>query len=260
MATKAPSSRGLLDRLAEDRPDIALMAPMLAYLALLGLKELLGPDNHWISALIRGVGGLWVVWLFRRHLPPWGRAHLGLATVCAVLIAAGWYYGQYLANAVGLPHRLPLPLFAGEPEIVDPRDVLAETSGFWTRHWGVSTVFWLDVVTRILVASTTVAFVEELFWRAFLLRALIDWHRFETVPLGAFTWKSFLVTSLLSTLEHPDNWVVSIPCWFAFNALMVWKRSILFLVMVHGLTNLFLYLWVVYNGVARGDVSAWMFW
>lgn len=251
---------GLLDRLAEDRPDITLMAPMLVYLALLGLKGALGPDNHWISAGIRGIGGLWMVWLFRRHLPRWGRPHVGLAVICGLLIAAGWYYGQYFANWLGIPHRLPLPLFSGQPEIVDPRALLAEADGFWTRSWGVSTVFWLDVVTRILVASTTVAFVEELFWRAFLLRAFINWHEFEKVPLGAFAWKSFLLTSLLSTLEHPDNWAVSIPCWLAFNALMIWKRSVLFLVFVHGLTNLFLYLWVIYNGVYLGDLTAWMFW
>jgi hypothetical protein len=116
------------------------------------------------------------------------------------------------------------------------------------------------VTLRILCASTTVAFVEELFWRAFLLRALIDWDDFERVPLGKFTWRSFLLTALISTLEHPANWAVSIPCWFAFNGLMYWKKSVLFLVVTHGLTNLFLYVWVIYQAVGRGNASAWMFW
>lgn len=248
------------DGFAHSRPDVVIMAPMLVYLALLGLKGPLGPDNYWIAAILRGVGGLAVVWVFRRHLPPWGEPHLPLAVPCALLIAAGWFYGQYFFDAIGLPHRLPLPMFSGEAEWADPREVLAKEGGFWTAHFGVNTVFWADVVTRIAVATTTVAVVEELFWRGFLLRALIDWDEFDRVPLGAFTWKSFLLTSLLSTLEHPDNWVVSIPCWFAFNALMVWKKSILFLVLVHGLTNLFLYIWVIYCGVALGDTSVWMFW
>jgi len=249
-----------IDRLGAARPDVAMMAPFLAYLLLLGLKEPLGPENRWIAALLRGAGALWVVWLFRRHLPPWGKPHTLLAAGCGLVIAAGWFYGQHLFDWLGVPHRLPLPLFPGEPQIVDPREELAEASGLWVSWFGVQGLFWLNVVTRIGVATTTVAVVEEIFWRAFLLRAMIDWGAFERVPLGRFTWWSFLGTSLLSTLEHPDNWAVSIPCWFAFNGLMYWKKSVLFLVLTHGFTNLFLYLWVIYRAVYLNDASAWMFW
>jgi hypothetical protein len=41
---------------------------------------------------------------------------------------------------------------------------------------------------------------------------------------------------------------------------MYWKKSVLFLVVTHGLTNLFLYVWVIYQAVGRGNASAWMFW
>ena len=240
-----------LDRLVEDRPDVALMAPMLVYLALLLLRDtaLLPYEYRWLASLIRGAGGLGVVWLLRRHMPPWGKAHLPLALAMALLVAAGWYYGQYLFNWLGVPHRLPIPLFPGDFELTDPRDQL-----------GTGGLFWSTVVTRIVVASTTVAVVEEIFWRAFLLRALIDWSNFEKIPLGTFAWRSFLLTALLSTLEHPDNWAISIPCWLAFNALMYWKKSVLFLVLVHGFTNLFLYVWVILNAVCWGNATAWMFW
>jgi CAAX prenyl protease-like protein len=192
---------------------------------------------------------LGVVWLLRRHMPPWGRPHLPLALVMGLLVAAGWYYGQYFFDWVGVPHRLPIPLFPGDFELVDPRAKL-----------GTGGLFWSTVVTRIVVASTTVAVVEEIFWRAFLLRALIDWSNFEKIPLGTFAWRSFLLTALLSTLEHPDNWAISIPCWLAFNALMYWKKSVLFLVFVHGFTNLFLYIWVVWQAVHQDNSQAWMFW
>ena len=95
--------------------------------------------------------------------------------------------------------------------------------------------------------------VEELFWRAFLLRALIDWHNFDRIPLARFTWVSFLGTSLISTFQHPDNWGVSILCWMAFNAVFYWTRSILCLVLLHGVTNLILYLIVL-------RVDDWSFW
>lgn len=239
-----------MERRLADRPDLPLITPMLVYLVLLGLRDVLLPYEYgWLAALIRGAGGLTVVWLVRRHLPPWGRAHWPLAAGMGVLIAAGWYYGQHVCNGLGVPQRLPLPFFPGEAVPVDPREKL-----------GSGGLFWWTVVARVGVATTAVPVVEELFWRAFLLRALIRWSEFEKVALGTFTWRSFLVTSALSTLQHPDNWAVSIPCWFAFNALMYWKKSILFLVLVHGFTNLFLYAWVVLNAVRWGDSSAWMFW
>ncbi len=248
------------DRLGGRRPDIPLIAPMFVYLLLLAGRDALPADWHWIANIVRGIGALLVVWLYRDRLPPWGRAHVPLAIPCAILIALGWYYGQLAFNALGVPQKIPLPFFSGEIEAVDPRTKLAEAGGFWISLWGVDAVFWLNAITRVAVATVTVAFVEELFWRGFLLRALIDWDAFERVPLGAFSWRSFLGTSLLSTLEHPFNWLVSIPCWFAFNGLMYWKKSLLFLVWVHGLTNLVLYAWVLYRGIALGDAQAWLLW
>lgn len=248
-----------IDRLAADRPDLAHMAPMFVYLLLLGVQNLLPYDHRWIAALVRGLGGLAVVFLLRRHLPLVGRPHVGLAAACGLVCAAGWFYGQYLCNAIGVPHKLPL-LFPGELEIVDPRTALAADGAYWVARLGLTTVFWLDVATRIAVASITVPLVEELFWRAFLLRAFIDWHSFEKIPLGTPSVRAFVLTALLSTLQHPANWLVSIPCWFAFNGLMYWKKSVWFLVWVHGFTNLFLYAWVVHRAVGRGDASAWMFW
>ncbi|MBN2448189.1 MAG: CAAX prenyl protease-related protein [Phycisphaerae bacterium] len=231
-----------LDRYLAVRPDVALMAPFFAYLLLLALRDFLPYEQRAVASVIRGVGALAVVWLVRRHLPPWGKPHWLLAIPAGVLAAAGWVSGQHFFDHLGLPHTLPLPLFGGETEIVDPRDQL-----------GTGALFWTTVVARVTVATTTVAIVEELFWRAFMLRALINWSEFEKVPLGKFTWFSFIGTSLISTLEHPSNWIVSIFCWMAFNALFYWKRSILFLVLVHGITNLVLYVYVV-------GTNDWIFW
>jgi hypothetical protein len=233
---------GRIDRLAKDRPDIALMAPFMVYLILLGLREPMGYELRWLSTLLRGVGALGMVWIFRRHLPPWGKPHWLIAIPAGVLAAAGWYYGQLFFNHLGVPRVLPLPLFPSDAEVINPADKL-----------GTGALYWTTIVLRIGVATTTVAIVEEIFWRAFLLRALIDWSNFEKVPLGRFTWRSFLATSLLSTIEHPANWLVSIPCWFFYNGLMIWKKSVLFLVITHGVTNLVLYIWVVREG-------AWSFW
>lgn len=235
--------RGLLasvDRLGIARPDVVLMAPLITYLLLLGLTHALPATWQPITITLRGVGALAVVWVFRRHLPPWGRPHWPIAILGGAVVAWGWVVGQYALDELGLPGRLPV--YPGQKVTLDPRHALGAGELFWTV-WGL----------RLTVACTAVPVVEELFWRAFLLRALIDWQNFERVPLGRFTWTSFLGTALISTLQHPDNWGVSVLCWLAFNGVFYWTRSILCLVLLHGVTNLVLYLLVV-------RVGDWSFW
>lgn len=233
-----------LTELARRRPDFVFMAPYLAYLLLLPLKDWV-PAAYlpWATAA-RGILGLLVFWFLRRHFPPLGRPHWPIAITAGVLTVVLWVGGEHLLNQVhigsfNLGGRFFV--FPGILEVKDPREGLTAFS------WGS------QVVLRLAVATITVPIVEEIFWRGFLLRAFINWDRFERVPLGAFAWRAFIGTALLSCLQHPDNWGVSILCWLAWNALMCWKKSLLCLMITHGVTNLVLYLYVI----ARGD---WQFW
>ncbi len=223
------------DRLGARRPDVVLFAPLMVYLAVLGVGYAAPPV--WQPSLIalRGAASLGVVWIFRHHLPCWGRPHWLIAISVGALAAWGWVVGQYAFEELGLGGRLVL--MPGTKETVDPRVALGARGLFWATWW-----------LRLVVAVVAVPVVEELFWRAFLLRALIDWTHFERVPLGTFTWASFLGTSALSTLQHPDNWGVSILCWLLFNGVFYWTRSVLCLVLLHGFTNLVLYLIVLRVG------------
>jgi len=222
------------------RPDLVLIAPLMTYIFLLGLMYALPATWQPATITLRGIGSLAVVWIVRRHLPPWGKPYWPVAILGGALIAWGWVAGQHACDALGLSGRLPV--YPGEKVSVDPRDAL-----------GAGGLFWTTWTLRLTVACTAVPVVEELFWRAFLLRALIHWHNFDRIPLGRFTWISFLGTSLISTLQHPDNWAVSILCWMAFNLVFYRTRSILCLVLLHGVTNLMLYLIVL-------RVDDWSFW
>jgi CAAX prenyl protease-like protein len=242
---RAPVTAGSMhwvDRLMRAQPEAALMGPFMVYLLLLGLGDRFPEHLKAIPIVIRGVGGLWAVWIVRKHLPAMGRPHLLLALLFGMLAAAGWVGGQHLFNAaveqLGLAGKWYIFKLV---EPVDPR------LGLGAANW------WTQAVLRIGVAVITVPIVEELFWRAFMLRAFIDWNRWQRVPLGTFTWFSFLGTSLISVLQHPSNWAVSIFCWMLFNALFYWKKSIFFLILVHAVTNLVLYVYVI----ACRD---WIFW
>ncbi len=232
--------RARFENIGRERPDVVLMAPYMSYLLLLALVGFFPPQLEWVAIVLRGVGSLFVAWLFLPHMPSWGKPYIWIAVPAGAFAAWGWIVGDYYFESIGLGGRLPG--FPGEKVVEDPRAVL-----------GAYKLFWTTSILRIVVACTAVPVVEELFWRAFLLRAMINWNRFERVPLGAFTWFSFVGTALLSTVQHPDNWAVSIPCWFFFNALFIWTRSIWCLIIVHGVTNLLLYYYVV-------RVGDWSFW
>ncbi len=110
---------------------------------------------------------------------------------------------------------------------------------------------WGFIVSRVLGATVVVAFMEELFWRGFLIRWLVK-EDFKRVPLGTFTWSSCLVTVVLFGLEH-DLWLAGLVCGALYNWLYYRTRSIPACVIAHGVSNGLLAAYVL----ATGD---WKFW
>jgi hypothetical protein len=104
---------------------------------------------------------------------------------------------------------------------------------------------------RVIGAVVVVPVMEELFWRAFLIRWLVN-EDFQRVPVGTFTWMSFAVTTLFFGLEH-DQWLVGLICGAAYNGLLYRTRSVWACVVAHAVSNAALAGWVL----ARGD---WKFW
>lgn len=240
--------------LARSTPHAPLMAPFMTYLLLLPLDGMFPDAYRFVGMIVRGILSLAVAWVFRPFYPPLGRPFWMLSIVVGVFAAWGWVAGQYLFDQVGLGGTLsPGSLFSSTPTVFGPPH---EPFNAAARLGGSAALgFWIHVVTKITAASTVVPIVEELFWRGLLLRTFVSWDDFEKVPLGTFTWFSFLATSLLSVLEHPANWGVSILCWLVFNGLFYYTRSLKCLILTHGITNLVLYIYVVYAG---GE--AWRFW
>lgn len=104
---------------------------------------------------------------------------------------------------------------------------------------------------RIAGAALVVPLMEELFWRSFLIRYIID-KNFENVRMGTFTWASFLITVVLFGLEH--NYILAgIMAGVFFNLLLYRTRSLAQCVLAHAVANLALAIYVVFTG-------KWQFW
>ena len=109
----------------------------------------------------------------------------------------------------------------------------------------------LMTATRVAGAVLVVPLMEELFWRSFLLRYLVD-ADFDSVPLGRFTWSSFLITTVLFGLEH-HLVLAGMAAGAIYNVILYRTRSLAQCVLAHAVTNLALACYVLYT-------AKWYFW
>lgn len=107
------------------------------------------------------------------------------------------------------------------------------------------------IAVRVFSAVVVVSVMEELFWRSFLLRYIIN-PRFAAVPLGAFTWPSFLICALLFGLAHHFI-LAGIMAGMAYSLLLYKTKSLAQCILAHAVTNLALAVYVLHTG-------QWRFW
>jgi uncharacterized protein len=106
---------------------------------------------------------------------------------------------------------------------------------------------------RIAISVIAVPILEELFWRAWLMRWLIDSDHFERVPLGAYLPSAFWLVAILFAVEHGSFWDVGLITGIIFNWWMVKTRNLWDCIIAHAVTNAILAAWVVLAG-------QWQYW
>jgi CAAX prenyl protease-like protein len=111
-------------------------------------------------------------------------------------------------------------------------DVYADTAALWMRS---------------LRAVIIVPIVEELFWRGWLMRWIIN-PKFDEVKLGTYSAASFWGVAALFALEHGPYWEVGFLAGAIYNGWMVRTKSLGDLILAHAVTNACLCLFVVMTG------------
>lgn len=95
----------------------------------------------------------------------------------------------------------------------------------------------LTVTLRFVRLAVVVPWLEEIFWRGFLLRFLIR-EDFPSLPFGSWTALSFWAVVIGFTFEHtrPD-WLAAFVTGIFYNLVAVRTRSLPACVLAHALTN-----------------------
>jgi hypothetical protein len=110
-----------------------------------------------------------------------------------------------------------------------------------------SKLSWQVLALRTIRAVILVPIIEELFWRAWLMRWLID-NDFEKVPLGKYAPQAFWLVAILFASEHGSYWDVGLLAGIIYNWWMVRTRSLGDLILAHALTNFILSVYVIAFG------------
>ncbi len=97
-----------------------------------------------------------------------------------------------------------------------------------------------------------VPLVEELFWRAWLMRYAVS-KDFERVPFGTYSAPAFWITAALFASEHGPYWDVGLLAGIAYNWWMVRTRSLGDCILAHTVTNALLAAYVIGGG-------HWQYW
>lgn len=205
---------------------LAWIGPFVVFMVWLSIDKYL-PIANPAKELVRDAVLLAAILGFSRHIlprsaPKWPASiALGLA-VCALWVAPdllipGWRSHWLFQNSVTGHLKTSIP----------PAELTS-----------------LMLVLRTTRAALLVPILEELFWRGWLVRWLQDGD-FERVPLGQFTPLAFWATSLLFAAEHGPYWEVGLLCGIIYNWWMRRTKSLGDLMLVHGVTNLALSLFVM---------------
>ncbi len=218
-----------MNQLPKNNLALACIVPFLLYLA--GSAWLAKVPTQWYSfayGLVAGASGLAVWYLLDRD---WRqkliRPHFQVLPGVAIglLGIALWIWLSHLHLEQALAEFLPAWMMPPDRVGFNPFEQLDGQTAIVSF-----------LVIRTIGIAIVVPIVEELFWRAFLLRWTIDpdWQR---IPLGTFTAKSCFIVALLFTLAHPE-WLAAAAYCLLINGLLYWKRDLWQTIVAHSVSNL----------------------
>lgn len=221
--TSGPAPVGL-------REHLAWTLPFMVFLALLAIGPRL-PVGPAAEGAIRVAILALVLWLASRRILDF-RVERGMASVLVGVAVFLIWVGPDLLIPGHRGHWLLQNSLTGPVGSSFPEDARGNS---------------LAILFRAMRAIIIVPIVEELFWRGWLMRWLID-QDFTRVRLGAVTPFAFIATAILFASEHGPYWDVGLAAGIAYNWWMMRTRSLGDLILAHAVTNACLVAFVLATG------------
>jgi uncharacterized protein len=219
-------------------PLAAHVWPFGLFLAFLALVQALGTvpsESFWFSGA--------VYWVYPLQ-----------SLACGVALVVFWRFYDFG------PLRWTTGFAAGLVALavwISPQAVFgfpARTDGFNPDVFAESpALYWGTLVMRFARLVVIVPLIEEIFWRGFLMRYLVN-EDFTKVAFGTFTPLSFFGVAGAFMLVHaPADWPAAAVTGVLFGWVAVRTKSLFACVLAHAVTNLGLGIYIV-------ATNQWGFW
>jgi exosortase E/protease (VPEID-CTERM system) len=215
---------------------VSVAACLIPFLALTAITMLTRAFTSGFDLLypVRVLCVAGVLWSLRNALP-WRECRISLLPVAI----GGVAFAVWMLLAPGAT----APSFAMPPGLhADPLDP-AQLGQPWTTLW---------LLFRVAGSSVTVPIAEELFFRGFVTRRCIS-EDADSVPLGQFSWFSFLVSAVSFGVLHGNAWLAGIVVGMLFGVALYARRRLFDAVVAHATTNALLSCYVM----ATASWSEW---
>jgi CAAX prenyl protease-like protein len=105
---------------------------------------------------------------------------------------------------------------------------------------------------RTAGAALLVPVLEELFWRGWMMRWLID-KEFLKIPLGTYVPSAFWIVALLFASEHGPYWEVGLAAGVIYNWWVIRTKNLADCILAHAVTNAVLSIYVLFT-------DQWQYW
>jgi exosortase E/protease (VPEID-CTERM system) len=204
-----------------DDATAAYLAPFVVVLATAMITGAVSSGLDWLYPL-RVIAAVAVLWFFRRHYTGLGWSVSWRAIAIGIVTFAMWI----LLVPAGPTARDEWPA------------ALQAAPGHWAALW---------LLFRVIGYNITVPLVEELAFRAYLTRRLIA-AEVDRVPLGTFTWSSFVISSLLFGLMHGSFWIAGTLAGMSFALALYGRRALGDAVAAHATANGLITVYVLVTG------------
>jgi CAAX prenyl protease-like protein len=104
------------------------------------------------------------------------------------------------------------------------------------------------MAVRVASGSLAVPILEELFWRGWLMRWLVD-KNFIEVSFGLYAPSAFWLVAILFASEHGPYWEVGLAAGVIYNWWIIRTKNLADCILAHAVTNACLAAYVLATGL-----------
>lgn len=201
-------------------PAVPYVAPFAVFIAVMAIERLTGLPTTWMYP-IRALATLAVLLAFSRA-PLSSRPASPLASIVLGALVFALWIGPDVVFGPGY-RRSWLFQNALTGSAVSTIPIALRHSGWF-------------LALRTASCALLVPPVEELFWRGWAMRWLID-SDFKKVPLGSYQASAFWMVALMFAAEHGPYWEVGLATGIIYNWWMVRTRNLWDCIIAHAVTN-----------------------